>query len=95
MPTINVYKLEKKLIPPNKWNEVPKQLIEEALKQPLNEASKEVPLGIGYTEETGWYILMSGQGPFIFWMENEDKGFYSLSQDGRCDRWTYNKKDNE
>jgi hypothetical protein len=83
--TIMVYELEKFAYPPERWSEVP-QCVVDVLGKSLEEASKEVPLSIGHTPETGWFILMSGQGPFIFWIENP--GEYQTANDGRRDSWT-------
>lgn len=30
-------------------------------------------IGIGHTEKTGWFILGTGQGPFIIWTEKSIK----------------------
>jgi len=85
---MTVYELERHMIPwdGNNPPEVP-QIVIDALGEPLEQAVKSGPIGVGHTEETGWFILMSGQGPFIFWMEKEDEGQYSQANDGRRDAW--------
>lgn len=89
---MTVYELERRMIPTEELDNtfqdgVPK-CIEDALGQPWGEFLKEgIPTGIGHTEETGWFILMSGQGPFIFWIEKEDQGVYRNANDGRRDEW--------
>lgn len=91
MFTISVYELERQMISSSEWDKIPQEaheMFKEVLHESLEDACKSGPTGVGYTEETGWFILMSGQGPFIFWMENEDHGSYSMAPDGRRDRWT-------
>jgi hypothetical protein len=87
MNMTTVYELEHKILPEEEWGNIP-QIVSDALGEPWEEAAKSVPLGIGHTEETGWFIVMSGQGPFIFWMEKEDEGTYGHANDGRRDHWT-------
>lgn len=82
-----VYELEKHLISKEKWGIVPQKVID-ALGEPLEEAVKSGPVGVGYTKETGWFILMCGQGPFIFWLERESEGEYKNASDGRREQWT-------
>lgn len=89
MQTIFVYDLENHLLPKEIWDKAPR-CVHDALGQPLNEACAEVPIAIGRTTLTGWFILMSGQGPFIYWLEYEDRGVYGNASDGRRDRWTHN-----
>ena len=61
---MNVFKLEKYLIPPERWNgEVPN-----FVRDKIN-PEDDSPIGFGYTKETGWFILGTGQGPFLIWKE--------------------------
>ena len=30
------------------------------------------PVGIGHRDDVGWFILGTGQGPYVIWLENED-----------------------
>ena len=66
----NVYELEKHLVSDS--TKVPQYVINQ-LGEDAEEEIKHYPIAFGYTKETGWYILMSGQGPFIFWMEKEQR----------------------
>lgn len=70
----NVFELEKHMISPSEWSEkIPSHVIEQlgvkTAEEVIEESKRGGPIGFGYTEETGWYILMSGQGPFVFWIE--------------------------
>ena len=61
---MNIFELEKHLIPFTEWEEkVPKFV------RDMVDLDDGQPTGIGYTEKTGWYILGTGQGPFVVWME--------------------------
>lgn len=83
---LSVYDLERLALPPERWHVIPR-CVETALGQSVEEASSEVPLCVGHLEITGWFIVMSGQGPFIFWMEKEENGTYGYATDGRRDHW--------
>lgn len=65
----NVFALEKHLINYNEWllheNNIPKE------KWDILMDKESGPTGLGYTDETGYYILGTGQGPFVIWMEKE------------------------
>lgn len=88
--TVSVYELEKHLMPRSEWDSIPLEahaMFREVLNESLEDACKCGGVGVGHTEETGWFILMSGQGPFIAWMEHESRGTYRMSSDGRQDLW--------
>jgi len=91
MKTIFVYDLEKHALTEEILNKV-SPCVHDALGQPLEDACAEVPITVGHTTLTGWFILMSGQGPFIYWLEYEDRGVYGNAPDGRRDRWTFNNR---
>jgi hypothetical protein len=42
---------------------------DECRKTALQCNSEGIPTAVGYTEETGWFVLCSGQGPMIAWIE--------------------------
>jgi hypothetical protein len=70
---MNVFDLEKHLIPPNKWYYHREKLdpnvlqdLENCLIDPWSSGGN---MGLGYTEDTGYYVLFSGQGPGVAWME--------------------------
>lgn len=69
---LDIFELEKHLIDPNDWYDHKDKLdinvwtdLENCLIDPMGSG----PMGLGYTEETGYYILFSGQGPVVAWME--------------------------
>lgn len=75
--TYNVFELEKSLIPSENWNARYKDmhpkcqdLVREMELDPFSQGG---PIGIGFREDTGWFILCSGQGPFIHWIENDEE----------------------
>lgn len=80
----SVFDLEKKL---NSIDVVVPKVVEDALGGSFSEACKSGPVGFGYTEETGYFILMSGQGPFIFWLEKELEGTYITNSIGSRIGW--------
>ena len=43
----------------------------EAYKIAKESSEQGYPTGIAYDKELGWCVLMSGQGPFIAWAEND------------------------
>lgn len=63
-----VFKLEKHLISPEKWTDEIIGIFPKEIQEDLR--AKDYPIGIGYYEETGWFCLASGQGPYIVWMQN-------------------------
>jgi hypothetical protein len=42
---------------------------DECRKTALQCNSEGIPTAVGHTEETGWFVLCSGQGPMIAWIE--------------------------
>ena len=63
-----VFSLEGNLINPNKWEEHKNNVPPEKWALLHDESG---PIGLGFTPETGYYIIASGQGPFVVWMEKE------------------------
>ena len=61
--------LEEHLIPPDRWNSCTPQIPIEARRIANNAIAEGISTGIGWLEGTGFFILMTGQGPFIAWME--------------------------
>jgi len=60
--------LERFLIPPDEYVACPNV---EALAQ-VSDASKSGPAGLGFHPELGWFVLCSGQGPFLAWSQRGD-----------------------
>lgn len=60
--------LEDHLIPPGEWqarySEMPREC-----KEVVDGPRDGGPVGIGYKEGKGWFVLCSGQGPFLAWSE--------------------------
>lgn len=66
------YALEAHLIEPIRWvdhlEHLPsdeRSLLEQSLENPFDSG----PIGLGYTNKTGYFILFCGQGPCIGWIE--------------------------
>ena len=78
----SVFELEKKMIPFRDWEQhldkfPPEQ--QKWIRDCIADPYAAGPMGIGYTEETGYYILFCGQGPGVGWMEKDVKiaGIYN------------------
>jgi hypothetical protein len=66
MENLTASALEMQLIPPDKWEEkAPEHVYKMAM-----EYSTGGPTGLGWNERIGWFMLGTGQGPYIAWMEN-------------------------
>lgn len=60
---------ENDVIPTDQWYVAPQEVQDMA-----NEASTEgIPAAIGKNDKLGWFILHSGQGPYIAWSQHEVK----------------------
>lgn len=66
---------EDHLISPDKWDELYPQmpvkcreLVDRMRIDPMSEGG---PVSIGKSDELGWFIACSGQGPFIAWAEKD------------------------
>ena len=59
------FALERYLIPPDEWDDsgAPRAVMDIV----TEETDAGVSAGIGYHPEKGWFVLESGQGPFIVW----------------------------
>lgn len=57
--------LEEHCISPSEWSKAPKYVREEA---ELAEAER-IPTAIGHRDDIGWFILHSGQGPYIAYQD--------------------------
>lgn len=74
---ISVFQLEKRLIPFYEWVNHKDKLPTNIWNMIANHmAAIELygggsvgPLGLGFDDELGYYMLASGQGPFVVWME--------------------------
>ena len=65
---MRVADLEKKTIDPDRWDEAPP-----LIRLMAQESSGEgIPTAIGHDEVTGWFILQTGQGPFVSFAERPD-----------------------
>ena len=67
---INIFALEREMISRSKWRSFYNEMPAECRK--IIEKEKERPsglIGLGHNEEVGYFVLMSGQGPFICWAE--------------------------
>ena len=57
--------LEKYLIPVDQWQDAPPDV-----RRMAEEGHKEgIPVGVGWCIERGWFILHTGQGPYIAWAQ--------------------------
>lgn len=57
--------LEKHMIPPERWDlEVPPEVRLHGI-----EDERSHPTGYGRHPDKGWFVLGSGQGPFVIWSE--------------------------
>lgn len=71
---LNVFELESHGIPFKEWSnhkdKLPQKIwgmLEEEIKNPSG------PIMLAYKEGVGYYILASGQGPGVVWMENPQR----------------------
>lgn len=67
---MNLFELEKKMIPQKRWNEAPTRIREK-----LNEISEKIGpgtnIGIGFERHVGWFIMiLEGQQPRLEWSEH-------------------------
>lgn len=62
--------LEDHLIPPAEWKDRYEEMPLECKK--IVDDDEDIPIGIGYKEGKGWFVLASGQGPFVVWQEWND-----------------------
>lgn len=61
--------LESKLIEPDKWSDF-YDIIPEYCKKVVDELEvNQEPIGIGWDESLGWFVMGSGQGPHLIWQE--------------------------
>lgn len=63
--------LEDHLIPPAEWKDRYAEMPSECKKYVDHPDQEGVSIGIGYKEDKGWFVLVSGQGPFVEWQEWE------------------------
>lgn len=57
--------LESFTIPTEQWSTAPPKAQEEAKES----SSEGIPTAIAHHPEWGWFVLHSGQGPYIAWQE--------------------------
>ena len=62
--------LEKHLFLVDEWDN--HELPEEARIIAEEGSGEGISTAIGWAEDTGFFVLMTGQGPFVAWMENKD-----------------------
>jgi hypothetical protein len=67
--TEKVFLVEKKMIPIDRWSEVPEYVMDEV----RGAIEDRIPIGFAHDAELGWCILSTGQGPFFVWVEAWDK----------------------
>jgi hypothetical protein len=60
--------LEGKMLQTSEWHKVPSHIIDTF----HEEIEAGYPIGFGFDEDLGWFVLMCGQGPFLAWCERED-----------------------
>ena len=65
--------LEGYLIPPERYDEVPKHIIDRL--------DDDYPVGPAHHPEYGWFILFCGQGPGIGWSEMEKENLEKAVND--------------
>ncbi len=74
------FELEKHLIPPDKWDKDLISKFPENLRDEIeynirwsNGEEKDMPhpIGLGFREDIGYFMIGCGQGPFIIWSEKE------------------------
>ena len=67
---MDIFELERNMISFKDWKKlVPEHIYNEYLAPEVNEGC---PIGCGYTKETGWFVIGSGQGPFLIFKEKSD-----------------------
>jgi hypothetical protein len=67
--SIEAMMLERDLISPEKWQQLYNEMPNECREIVDNHSFDDGPIGIGRNEIYGWFILASGQGPFLVWKE--------------------------
>lgn len=68
-PKVGLFELESSLIDPDLWKK-----LYDRMPQPCKEVvdnREPCSIGIGYRDDTGWFIMFSGQGPGLGWIEND------------------------
>jgi hypothetical protein len=79
--------LEEHLVPPARWDvEVPPEVRLHGI-----EDEGSYPVGYGRHPEKGWFVLGTGQGPFVIWAEWENEpvkqfGFTAPTEEPRYRR---------
>jgi hypothetical protein len=68
------YSLEPFLIPIAEWNksEIARIIPEDVRDGITDDIRNGCPVGVGCREDVGYFVLGTGQGPFIIWIENEE-----------------------
>lgn len=66
-----VFLVEKKAIPPDRWDEVP-EYVKREVRGVIDDPNNRIPIAFAYDEELGWCILSTGQGPFFVWVEHQN-----------------------
>jgi hypothetical protein len=62
--------LEQYLIVPDSWDKILHHIPNE-LHEEIRNDGRGYSIGVGYREDTGWFVLACGQGPCIIWMERD------------------------
>lgn len=73
---VNIFDLERKMIPFEEWNKHIDRFPfeqQEWIRSHQKNPHLEGPMGIGFTPETGYYVLFCGQGPGVGWIEKDVK----------------------
>jgi hypothetical protein len=84
----NPMSLEKHMIPPERWDrEVPPEVRVYGIEDEV----VRYPVGYGRHPELGWFVISTGQGPFVVWAEWEQKpvkqhGFEATTEEPRYRR---------
>ena len=66
-------KLEPFLIPIAKWNkgEIARIIPDKIREQITDFLIRKSPVGVGKREDVGYFVLGTGQEPFVIWIQNE------------------------
>lgn len=69
-----VWKLEEDLMPIEFWDDYEHNFPDHVQKElGFSRLGMSAPIGIGWNEDTGWFCLCSGQGPFMAWSEKGEE----------------------